>query len=109
MRLSTPARGLGDEMKIEMLDDEGQTEICKVHECYGNDCESAAQCEDCGAVASSERPVYVWKSKKSGMDYWACSGCLLNDPFARLLIEEDCRSASCQGPWYRDHNKEECR
>lgn len=74
--------------KIEMLDDDGQAEICEVHECHGdeNECESPAVCEDCGLVASLETPVYVWTSGISEMSYWACGSCLAKDDFAQLKI-----------------------
>lgn len=73
-------------IKIEMLDDDGRIEICESHECRGVDCESPANCEDCGAQASQAKPVYVWTSEESGMDYWACGDCIEANPFSRIKI-----------------------
>jgi hypothetical protein len=76
-------------IKIEMLDDLGEvTEtIDIVHVCtaWREQCETAAQCEDCGDGAAPDKPVYVWTSGITGMTYSACGACLAVDDYARLV------------------------
>lgn len=76
--------------KIEMLVDDNGTQATEVvedvHACTGEGCESPARCEDCGTAASTDTPVYVWRSSID-IDYFACGNCLAHDDFARLLSD----------------------
>lgn len=76
--------------KIEMLDDDGNvTDVIEdVHVCTGDpqECESPLFCEECGHRATSERPVYGWKSSMD-IYYPVCAEDLATDSYARLVPE----------------------